>query len=135
MNLNQFATNKEKEVNGVWHDVGGGTRLLIARSRNVKYVAMMQSMLKPYQNRINRNDPTMEKIAEGIITKVMAKTILLGWEKLKPTADGEEVEYSIEACEETLANPKYKDFRDFVESLSDDMSQYQDEDQEEIVGN
>ena len=32
MKLNAFATNPDKELNGVWHDIGEGARVLVARS-------------------------------------------------------------------------------------------------------
>lgn len=134
MKLTDFATDKNKEVNGVWFDLGDDTKVLVARARNTKYLAELRLRMKPYQNRISRNDPSMEAIAEKILTQVVARTILLGWENLRDQ-DNNPIEYSIEKCEEILGNPKFKDFRDLIETLSEDMSSYKEEVKQEMLGN
>ena len=133
MDLNKFATNKKKEVDGIWHDLGDGLSVLVARARNTKYIAELRLRMKPYQNRLQRNDPTMEDIAEKIITEVLAKTILLDWKGMEN--DGKKFSYSVENCVAVLADEKYTDFRDLIEGLSDDMSAYRDEEKEDIVKN
>jgi len=132
MKLNAFATNPDKELNGVWHDIGEGARVLVARSGNKNYQAELRREMKPFRNRLNRNDPTMEPIAEKILIRVTAKTIWLDCEGIEE-ADGTEIEYSAEKGIEMLA--EYPELRDIIQGLADDLSSYQDEFKEEVVKN
>lgn len=134
MKLSDFATNKELEVNGVWHDLGDKTRVLVARAGNKKYTEALRSRMEKYQNRLARRDKTMEPIAEKILTECMAKYILLGWENLEDE-NKKIIPYSVEKAIEILSDEKYKDFRDLIELLSNDMASYQEKKKEEIVGN
>jgi hypothetical protein len=133
MDLKKFATNKEKEVDGIWHDLGDGLSVLVARAKNTKYISELRLRMKPYQNRLQRNDPSMEEIAEKIITEVMARTILLDWKGMEN--DGKKFPYSYENCVAVLSDKQYTDFRDLIEGLSDDMSSYRDEEKEAVVKN
>jgi len=133
MDLKKFATNKNKEVDGIWHDLGDGLSVLVARARNTKYIAELRLRMKPYQNRLQRNDSTMEEIAEKVITEVMAKTILLDWKGMEN--DGKKFPYSYENCVAVLSDKKYTDFRELIEGLADDMSAYRDEEKDSIVKN
>ena len=132
MKLNAFATNTEKEVNGVWHDIGEGAKVLVARSGNKKYQAELRREMKPYRNRLNRNDPTMEPIAEKILIRVIAKTILLDCEGIEDD-DGKLIKYDTAKGVEMLTD--YPELRDIISGLSDDLASYQDEFEEEVVKN
>jgi hypothetical protein len=115
----QCATDPELEVKGVWRDVGGGTRLLIARSNNRAYSKLLNSLFEKHQQALDIEGPESEKLSDEIMVQVFGKTILLGWEKLG--YKGVELPYSEENAKMVLA---HADFRVKVGRLSAEIDGY-----------
>lgn len=133
MDLKRFKTNQKLEVEGVWHDLGDDTSVLVARAGNAKYTEELRKRMKKYQTRLEMKDETMESVAERVLTECMAEFILLDWKGLKE--DGKEVSYSVAKCKEILGNKEYKDFRSLIDILSNDMTAYQENEKKGIVKN
>ncbi len=118
MELNNIRLDLKKQSEGTWIDVDGTTQVLIARMNNPKFKRMFEKLAAPYRSAIKRNF-TDDDIAEDIMTKVIAKTILLGWKGL--TRDGKEVVYSVKEAELILSTPELATFKDLViESANDE---------------
>lgn len=109
----EFATNKQAEVDGIWEDMGGGCKVLIARIGNENYSKTFRKISKPYQNAIRRGTLGNEK-AEELLIQAMADSIVLDWQGLEE--DGKVVKYSKEECVRVLK--EYKDFRDHINDLA-----------------
>ena len=129
MRISEFATNKTAEVEGVWQEVGLGAELKIARAGNPKYTEYLRQLAKPYRARLRRRD-IPEDIAEAITIKALAKHVLLDWKGIEDE-HGELIPYSVEKAENLLK--EYPDFRELVAVLSDDMTLFQIESDEEVV--
>jgi len=73
-------TNPELEKSGVWMDYGD-YRVKIARAggANRKYLNELQLATKPLKRALETNSVPAERQKE-IMTKVFAKTIVMGWE-------------------------------------------------------
>ena len=113
-----FATNEQLETEGKWFPLSKTARVKVARSGNPRYLAMLRDEAREAQLDMASGEEANE-LAEELVTKTMAKTILLGWEGV--TKGGEPVVYSNEAALEYL---KLKDFRRKIQAFSDNMEAF-----------
>jgi hypothetical protein len=127
-----YGTDNKKEIEGVWfkEEFGGETECLIARIGNPEYQKVFNRISKP-QRRALRKGTIQDEIAETILIRTMAKTILLDWKNMKE--NGKVLKYSHDEAFRVLK--KYRDFRDIVSDLANEIEAYRVEDEEEIVKN
>ena len=121
MDLTAFATDKRKEQEGVWKDLGDG-RVKIARHNNPKFQAAMAKYSKeflPFGAEIDISSPELEKAT----VHAMAETILLDWENIG--IGGELLEYSFENAVMVLS--KYSDFKELVAQMALDRNNFRPE--------
>jgi len=127
-----FGTDKDKEIEGVWFDseFEGDTKCLIARVNNPNYMKVFNRLSKPHRRAL-RKQTISEEISEVIMLKTMAETILLDWKNLK---EGDvEVPYTKENAYRVLK--EYRDFRDIVADLANDIEGFRIEMEEEAEKN
>lgn len=133
MDLRQnFGTDPTKSVEGVWHEVGKGVRVKVARLSNPKAVAMRDRLLKPYA-KLSRKGKLPDDVIEDVARKVMAEHVLVDWEGIE--LDGEPLPYSKENVIKVLADESLADFYDFVAELANDADSYREELDEAAAGN
>ena len=114
-----YATDQDKEVNGVWEDFGEGCRILIARAGNKKYDKLFQRLVKPHRKAM-RMGTLSDEVAEGIFIRTIAETIVLDWEGLEE--DGVPVPYSVENAIRILT--EYEDLKKQIQEISDSIETY-----------
>lgn len=112
----QYATDETLENNGTWVDIGGGARLLIARSGNRKHAKLLTKEVERHRKVLDIGDEIADQKNDEIMIDVMARTILLGWEGV--SFKGQKLDYSVENAKKVLA---LRDFRVHVAKLSDDI--------------
>ena len=122
----QYATDETLEENGTWFPVGGGARVLVARSGNRKYGKMLTKEVERNKKALDLNDDAADKLSEEIMIAVIADTILLGGEDV--TFKGKALEYSPANARKLLA---IKDFRKAVAQFADDVSAFKFKETEE----
>lgn len=122
----QYATDETLEENGTWFPVGGGARVLVARSGNRKYGKMLTKEVERNKKALDLNDDAADKLSEEIMIAVIADTILLGWEDV--TFKGKALEYNPANARKLLA---IKDFRKAVAQFADDVSAFKFKETEE----
>ena len=115
----QFATDETLEENGTWFDIGGGARILVARSGNRKYGKLLTKEVERARKVLDLNDEVADKKSEEIMIAVIAETILLGWKDV--SFKGEALEYSIPNAKKLLA---VKDFRKAIGQFADDVTAF-----------
>jgi len=115
----QFATDETLEENGTWFQIGGGARVLVARSGNRKYGKMLTKEVERNKKALDLNDDAADKLSEEIMISVLAETILLGWEDI--SFKGELLEYNVANAKKLLA---VKDFRKAIAQFADDVSAF-----------
>jgi hypothetical protein len=115
----QFATDETLEENGTWFDIGGGARILVARSGNRKYGKLLTKEVEKARKVLDVNDDVADKKSEEIMINVIAESILLGWEGV--SFKGKELPYTPANARMLLA---LKDFRKLVGTNADDMSAF-----------
>ena len=125
-----FGTNKTDEIEGKWNDIGDGIQILVARIGNPEYQKEFQRISKPHKRALRRGSLN-DEVAERLLTKVMAKNILLDWEGLEE--DGVAVPYSYENAIRILT--EYKDLRDYVSDIANEMESFKAEEDEEAEKN
>lgn len=115
----QFATDETLEENGTWFPIGGGARVLVARSGNRKYAKLLTKAVERNKKALDLNDDAADKLSEEIMISVLAETILLGWEDI--SFKGEVLEYNVANAKKLLA---VKDFRKAIAQFADDVSAF-----------
>lgn len=114
-----FATDAELELEGVWHDVGDGARLKIARADNTNFKRKMK-VLAHGRERIISLGMLSEEESETLLGESMACTILMDWAGIED--GGKSITFSVDAAAELLI--EHAGFRDLVETLSMDFEHY-----------
>lgn len=127
--LATLRVDKEKEVTGVWMDLGDDCKLLIARWRNPKY----QERFNRLQSRVITRMKTVDLEAnQRIVRECVAHHCLLGWRKL--LLDGKEVAaYTPELAIDLFT--QFPDFLEFVLGYAQEREAYRAETIEEAKGN
>lgn len=127
--FSSFATDETLENAGKWRPLSKTAKILVARSGNPKYVALLRAKMTESQLDLS-SGPEADQLAEGILVDVMAETILLDWSGL--TYQGKEAPYSREMAKTFL---KVKDFRKKVTAMADDFEAFrvkQDDEQKNV---
>lgn len=125
-----FVTDADKELSGAWEDLGGGARILVARSNNRKYLKLMEAKLKAHKHTLDAGGEAAEKVAEEALIDAMSQAILLDWTDMG--WNGEKMDYSVENAKKVLA---VRDFRNLVMRLADDRERFLVGEEEEAVKN
>lgn len=125
-----FATNKTKEVEGVWQPGPGGSSYLIARAGNKAFTKLMGELAKPHRKLIEMGKADDDLLTD-ITAEAVSRTILLDWRGV--TDDGKAVPYSQAECKRRLV--EFPDFADMIAGLSKNMAAYQDEEKAAASGN
>jgi len=121
--LSSIAINEELEVAGVWHDVGDGLRLKIARANNPRYVRLFNELVAPYRRMIQAGTLPDDKQA-ALTAEAVSKTILLDWEGMH--IDGVATPYSQPLAKQILEQPRYTSFFTLVMTLAQDEAAYRE---------
>jgi hypothetical protein len=130
MDIRSFATDANKEVDGVWHDIGDGARIKVARMFNPAHQQVLDRMRKPHAAQLRRGS-LPDETARAITVASMAEAVLVDWDGIK---DGDtEVPYSKDKALEYLK--AYKDFAELVASLAGDAAAYREQVDEDAEGN
>lgn len=105
-----------------------GIDLMVARSGNANFKTKFREALKPYKEEFDSGRISEEKSNE-IMIECVAKTILVGWDKLVD-ANGEEYEYSVENAISLLTDDD--DCYDAVMKFADNIDNYLTESNEAL---
>jgi len=117
-----YATDKEKEIEGVWEDFGDGCRIKIARAGNPNYEKEFQRLIKPHRKALRRNSLSND-VAKELYAKCMARAIVLDWEGLEE--DGKDIPYSVENAERILL--QYPDLSQHIQEISESAETFRQE--------
>ena len=115
----EFGTSKAKEQEGIWSDFGDGCQVKIARIGNPEYQKTFRKISKPHQKAIRRGSLN-DEVAEKLLVEAMAEAIVIDWKGLQE--DGKELKYSKTEAIRILTT--YKDFRDQVSEIANDMESF-----------
>ena len=125
-----FGTNKNAEIDGVWQDIGEKVKVKVARIGNPQYQKAFRKITKPHKQALRRGSLN-DEVADKLLIKAMAKSILLDWSGLEE--DGKPVPYSYENAVRLLTD--YRDFRDDVSDFANDMESFRAEEDKETEKN
>lgn len=117
--FSQFASDETLENNGAWQDIGGDSKLLVARAGNRKYAKLLTKLVEKNKRVLDGNDDAADAKSDEIMVQVIAETLLLGWEGI--TYKGKELPYSIDNAKLVLG---MKEFRKVVAKLAEDQDAY-----------
>ncbi len=126
-----FASDEDKTLNGVWHEVNYGDvkfSLKVAASNNPAYKRYLRRAMSTNRFAARTTSEASMKAMEALHVKAMAHTILVDWKGV--VINGESKPYTAELGERVLGMDR---FRDLVEDLAGDFEAYSaasDEEQE-----
>lgn len=128
--LSRFVTDKSKEVEGVWVDVGGGLRLKLARMGNANYTTALLG--SKYFGRSSKIIGIDAKGAVEDMRNAVAEHVLLGWEGLVDDND-QPILYTVDKAKEVLKETP--EFYRLVLEYAEDIELYRKAAKEEALGN
>lgn len=115
----QYATDEVLENNGTWKEIGGGAKLLVARTNNKAYGKLLTKLIEQSKDVLNSEGPAADAESERVMIAVLANTVLLGWQGI--AYKGQPLPYTPDNAAELL---KLKDFRRVVQNIADDINNY-----------
>lgn len=113
-----YAINEDTENKGTWMEVGDA-KFLVARAGNRAYAKLLSKEVERNQKALDRKDDAADTLSEKIMVKVLAKTILLGWEGVQ--YQGADMVYSFDNAVMLL---QHKEFRREIIKLADDFDAF-----------
>lgn len=137
-----FVTDKKLELEGVWHDIGQGVRIKIARIGTPEYTAYLRKLSQPHRTLASRlADDLMglneedAQIFKDLEAAALSRYVLVDWDGFTETDEphSPKVPYS-----ETMAMEYIKksdDFRRLVLDLGKSAAHFKTKRQEETLGN
>lgn len=121
MNLyQQFQTDEQAEVEGVWIPLDATAKIKVARLGNARHQAATKRLLAPYVTAGMRVTDIPDDQYNDVSREAMAEAILLDWDGIVNDRN-EPVPYS---KAEGLAALKMKDFYKLVERLAGSMENF-----------
>ncbi len=127
-----FKTDADREKTGVWHEVGDGVSILVARWGNAKHVEAERLARKPYQSILRSGRDLPDEIAVKTNIEAMAKAVLLDWKGVTDAAD-QPLPYSVQAAVKVLTD--LPDFRHMVAGMAQEATAYRSDQVEDDLGN
>jgi hypothetical protein len=121
-----YGTNENKEIDGVWQDMGDGIEVRIARIGNPEYQKLFQRISKPHRKAIRRGT-LKEDVAEKLMIECMAKTIVKDWKNIE--VDGKNLPFSVDNAIMILT--EFKDLKEYINDFANEMEAFMQEDAEE----
>ena len=106
-----------------------GVPLVIARGNNENFKKVFRTLTKPYQREIDRGSMKNE-LAEELLCKALAQTVLLGWDAEKMPGN---FPYTVDNAESLLLNDT--DCRAFVLDVSREAENFYTEDAADRLAN
>jgi len=128
----EFGVDKRREIEGVWFDdeFEGDTKCLIARIGNPTYQKEFQRIAKPHKRAL-RKGTLNDDVAENLLTRAMANSILLDWVDMYE--NGKKLLYSSDEAFRVMK--EYKDFREIVSDVANEIEAFRLEEEKEAEKN
>ena len=112
----QFKTDEQKEVDGVWVPLSATARVKVARMGNARYRDCIKKKSAPYRQAGLVNEIPAD-VYQQLVREAVAETILVDWHGI--TTDGQPVPYSKETA--LTFCTELKDFYNLVLTAADNM--------------
>ncbi len=123
----QFDADLTSTETGAWAEFQG-SQFLIAHISNMRFQRTLARLQQPYRRKIENGsmDPQTSK---DILCRAMSEAILLDWKDVANT-DGEATKYTPAAGNTALS--KNAEFRDFVSDFAVNLSNFRDQEAEDL---
>ena len=125
-----YKTNKDKETEGTFVEIGGGVSVKIKRAgaRNKAFAFAQSKMLKPLQRQI-RSGTVSPDVMEDINISLFANHVVTDWKGI--TEDGKAIPFSKEKFVEYAK--EMPDFFDEIFIAAYEVNNFKDEEEAELV--
>lgn len=132
MDLNDFAVDPAKEVEGVWVPCGDA-ELKLGRINSNTYFDYLGTLREPHIKAVRRGQELAKDVAEGMYNRALSEKVLLGWKNLK--INGKPIDYSKDMAYKILSDKRLVMFRSKVVELAGELSRFALDNYEELEGN
>jgi hypothetical protein len=126
--IHNIVTDEKAELEGVWQDYEGGSRVKLARFNNEKAQRMRmewyqenKALLEALADKGDEGEKQREELFKQGECKIMAEAVLLDWEGFEDL-NGKTVKHSPKVAEQYLLMSK--DFRKDMSMLSGNRDKY-----------
>lgn len=128
-----FVTSRTLEIDGVWHDLGAGVKIKVARIGNPEYNAALRKLAQPHKGLARRAVDSDEGLEESdlnvfrdIEARCLAEHVLVDWSGFTETddVDSDVVEYSVERALKYIKESD--DFRKLLTDLASKPNNFKD---------
>lgn len=130
LDIDSLAVDPTASEEGTWANFMGA-KFLIARSNNSKATQLRAKLALENWDALTAGDEKAEELSREIDTKVLAETVLLGWESV--TKGGKPVKYKPEIGYQYLIDLRFRDLLEFVQRYSFNRANYQEQAESEIT--
>lgn len=120
MKFNQLRTDKKRDAEGAWVDIGEGASILVGRIEGRRYRDMRDKLLRKHQIQLQTQSLGTD-ILEQINLEVEAETILLGFKGFEDD-DGKDIKFSKKKGLEMLTESDI--FRSIVLRAGNDLNNF-----------
>ena len=129
--LQRYQTNKGWEEEGIWVDMGGGVQVKVTRITSQKSREVRRRLEKPLMRKTRGDDLPLETL-EYLLTEQLAQAVIVDWRGVTDE-NGNDLPCTLEHRREILT--KFPDFREDVATAAMSRVTFQEEAQEEEMGN
>lgn len=126
----EYGTDKAKEVEGIWVEMGDGAEVLVARIYNKNHNEAIKRLTNKNKT-LSRNRKLTEEMILDLTCQGFAEAVLLDWKGMKE--NGKNLPYSRENAYRILK--QYPDFREDIALIAGRMENFKREDEEATAKN
>jgi len=119
--LELFGTDTKLAEEGVWHTLGDGFRVRIARWNNPAFQRALEDEMERVAD-IRDDGGLSEEQDRQIMARVMAGTIVTDWEGAE--YEGQPLEFTPDNVERVLADPRMRDLRLAISQRAQQADRY-----------
>lgn len=131
--VRKYAFNEKAETQGVWFDLEGDAKILVARYGNAEQVKLERQLESEYRKQLESEDTeTVNEARIELNRRVFSQTVLVGWKNFVQEDGETPLEYSQEAAEELL---HYPEFFGAVFNCANDLQKFRKYQEEQAVKN
>jgi len=132
--LDVFGTDLTLEKEGVWVEFAEGIKFKIRPMRNKKFIALLQKLQRPYKSAI-RNGSIKEDLHQGLITKALAKEVVVDWLGVNDLESGEPLDYSWTNATRLLSDARMERLLLMVVEVAGEQETFKNIEEEETEKN
>jgi len=130
LDIESLAIDPVKAEKGTWVSYSGA-KFLVARSNNDKAQTLQNELAMANLEILQAGTEASDAKSDEIQLKVLTQHVLLDWSDM--TAAGKELKYTPKIGEKYLADPRFKDLKQFIQNVSMNRENYKEKTEAQVA--